>query len=91
MLDDETDPEESSGDHPMMDEEKEELEDDEDYVEEIMSHQGGIRGGAKTVYLVKWLGWPSTDNTWEPADNLPDNFIDEYWNGWEEAIGRRGA
>ena len=88
LLDDETDPEESGGDHPMVDEEK--LKADEDYVEEIMSHQG-FRGGANTMYLVKWLFWASTDNTWEPADNLPDNFIDEYWNGWEEAFGRRGA
>jgi hypothetical protein len=28
-----------------------------------------IRNG-RTEYLVKWSGWPSKDNTWEPKEHM---------------------
>ena len=28
----------------------------------------------KTKYLIKWEGWPSRCNTWEPAENLGDSI-----------------
>jgi hypothetical protein len=36
-------------------------------VEEILNHR--IRRG-KRQYLIKWLGYPQDDNTWEPEENL---------------------
>src|SRR5712671_1853857 len=38
-------------------------------VEAIRSHRH--QGGRKQLqYLIKWLGYPESDNTWEPAGNL---------------------
>jgi hypothetical protein len=44
-------------------------------VESILSHR--VRLG-KTSYLVKWAGFPDSENTWEPAENLSKTTIDEY-------------
>ena len=32
-------------------------------VESIINHRGGKR---RREYLVKWVGYPSSENTWEP-------------------------
>ena len=47
-------------------------------VEEILSHR--TFGRQKQLqYLVKWKGYPSSDNTWEPAGNLhADELIQKY-------------
>ena len=47
-------------------------------VEQIVSHR--IFGRGKQLqYLVKWQGYPSSDNTWELAENLhADELIQEY-------------
>lgn len=37
--------------------------------------------GKDRLYLVKWLGFDSTENSWEPAKN----FDKEYINSWERA------
>ena len=49
------------------------------YVERILDHKGPP---SKRSYLVKWLNYPTTDNTWEPATNLvgSEAFLTEYWN-----------
>ena len=49
------------------------------YVERILDHKGPP---SKRSYLVKWLNYPVTDNTWEPATNLvgSEAFLTEYWN-----------
>jgi hypothetical protein len=38
----------------------------------------------KTQYLVRWLGYSSKDDTWEPSDNLPKELIEEYNKSLEE-------
>jgi hypothetical protein len=30
------------------------------------------------MYYIKWEGYPSSDNTWEPASNLPTHMITEF-------------
>src|SRR5260370_31345915 len=46
------------------------IEGEEEYkVERIISHRR--TGRARTLqYLVKWIGYPEADNTWEPADQI---------------------
>jgi len=39
------------------------------------------RGKGKSLqYMVKWKGYPDSDNTWENPDDLPDNLIDLFNN-----------
>jgi hypothetical protein len=52
---------------------------EEEYqVEHIMGHRKTGRG-KKLQYLVKWMGYPDSDNTWEPATQIhaPD-LIKQY-------------
>uniref|UniRef100_A0A7M5UMW5 Chromo domain-containing protein n=1 Tax=Clytia hemisphaerica TaxID=252671 RepID=A0A7M5UMW5_9CNID len=37
------------------------------------------RIGKRTFYLIKWLGWGSEDATWEPACNILDAAIIQFW------------
>ena len=32
----------------------------------------------RTRYLVKWEGYDSADNTWEPAENVGDECISQF-------------
>lgn len=46
-------------------------------VEAIVDHRGGP---GHFEYRVKWLGYPSSQNTWEPSDNfVRATCIKEYW------------
>jgi hypothetical protein len=52
--------------------------DDIFYVERILDHKGN---GSQRRYLVKWLNFPASENTWEPTANLVgcESFLQEYW------------
>ena len=43
---------------------------EEDYEVEYIADERSV--GKRIEYLVKWRGWPSADNTWEPRENLLD-------------------
>ena len=46
-------------------------------VEKIIDHQGE---GQSIQYLIKWAGWTSKHNTWEPLASFTDTgCIDRYW------------
>jgi hypothetical protein len=48
-------------------------------VERIIKHRQFGRT-KKRHYLIKWKGYPDSDNTWEPEDNVhaPD-LVKQYW------------
>lgn len=52
------------------------------YVERILDHRGT---GSNRQYLVKWLNYPSSENTWEPLDHLDttESYIQNYWKARE--------
>lgn len=50
--------------------EAESTDDNEFVVEKITQKKFDSRGHSK--YLVKWQGFPASDNTWEPEENLAD-------------------
>ena len=54
-------------------------------VKTILSHRYFGRQ-KKLQYLVKWRGYPDSDNTWEPVENLhADNLIQDYEHRWQGA------
>ena len=53
---------------PLTTEEGDQEGDGEYKVEEILDSEEQELGGIK--YLVKWVGYPPEDNTWEPIKNL---------------------
>ena len=59
------------------------INDEEQYkVEQIRNHQHH-RCSRTLQYLIKWWGYPESDNTWEPADQVyaPD-LLWEYHKCW---------
>merc|ERR1712232_75455 len=50
-------------------------------VEKITGHQPKTAKKATDVekYNIKWEGYGDDENTWEPADNLNNAMIKEYW------------
>ena len=61
---------------PILEEEKEEASEYE--VEAILQHRKRNKG---YEYLVKWSGWTTRHNTWEPIDNLANakDLLKDYW------------
>jgi hypothetical protein len=46
--------------------------------------------GRKTHYLIKWKGYPTSDNSWEPEDNVnAKELIREYQTRRNKARGRK--
>ena len=58
-------------------------------VEKIVDKRTNIYGLVE--YLVKWKGYPSSENTWEPKKNLRklEHLIKEYENGMGEKMVRK--
>jgi Chromo (CHRromatin Organisation MOdifier) domain len=53
-------------------------------VESIINHK---RVGRKYTYLVKWEGFPETENSWIPAKNFTSQkALLEYWNDARDAV-----
>src|SRR5712672_425362 len=55
------------------------IEDEEEYeVETVVNHRHHGRR-RQLQYLIKWKGYPSADNTWEPAENVyTEESIKQY-------------
>ena len=58
-------------------------------VEKIVDKRTNIYGLVE--YLVKWKGYPSSENTWEPKKNLKrlEHLIKEFENGIGEKFVRK--
>merc|ERR1712003_369856 len=59
---------------------------EEDYeVEEVVNHRDTAKG---RMYEVKWKGWDSSTNTWEPMKHLVDckHLVTRYENKINEEI-----
>ena len=56
-----------------------EFEDENRYeVERIVGEKGNPRTG-EVLYYVKWKGWGHQSNTWEPAENIDPEVIEEFY------------
>ncbi|TPX54599.1 hypothetical protein PhCBS80983_g05863 [Powellomyces hirtus] len=89
--------EEVIDDQPEKDQDKEDGEGDDDDgadeeiydVEELVAHKK-VKG--KLMFFIKWKGYPSSDNTWEPAENIESKeLIDEYWKNNPSTPASSGA
>lgn len=47
-------------------------------IEHLLSHRVDDTG--RTLFFVKWKGYPTCDATWEPEENLPTNMVKTYRN-----------
>jgi hypothetical protein len=50
-------------------------------VERILDHRSRrVNRRSVMEYLVKWRGYPDSDNSWEPVTNLhADDLVEDYW------------
>lgn len=60
-------------------EKKKEEEEEEYEVERVVDYQF-CKATNRGLYCVKWIGWPSEDNTWEPLEHLDcrEQLVDFY-------------
>ena len=64
--------------------EEEDIQDNDNFeVEKIMDRKIEKR---KKFYLIKWLGYPESANTWEPLNNLKNikNMVKEFDTEYEK-------
>ena len=54
-------------------------------VDHLVAHRETRTG---IQYKVRWYGYTPADDTWEPAEDLPQAFIDRYWRTWASARNR---
>jgi len=66
-----------------VDNESNDSEEKEWEVEKIVAKK--IRHGVP-FYKIRWTGYTSDDDTWEPAEHLPKELIDEYENNLENTL-----
>ncbi|KAF9553805.1 hypothetical protein EC968_010130, partial [Mortierella alpina] len=58
-------------------------------VEEILNHRNSSKGKG-VEYLVKWKGYSSEFDTWEPEENFIERrCIQEYWGSREPQSGSK--
>ena len=55
-------------------------------VEEIIKHKT-CQG--KNSYLIKWVGYASKHNTWEPEDNLNEELVEDYHDQLSESSAEK--
>ncbi len=62
---------------PPRERRKKKKEKDEDYgVDRLVSHLKDDRGN--WLIRVRWAGYTSADDTWEPPENLPSDIVAKY-------------
>ena len=62
-----------------------EVEPDEEYeVEKVLRHRKTASG--QTEYLIRWLGYDNSEDSWEPETNLSPGTLKAY----EREVGRQG-
>ena len=59
------------------------------YAAEFLMKRRSRRG--KTEYLVKWQGWSSNHNTWEPEENILDTRLLEAFEDEDDATYQDGG
>jgi hypothetical protein len=50
---------------------------DEYVVERVVDHKANPSGG--TLFRVRWYGHQDDEDTWEPEEGIPSQFIRRYW------------
>lgn len=48
------------------------------WAENLVKHR---KKGGKLEYEVKWLDYPTSDNTWEKEVDIGEHHLLEYWRG----------
>ena len=43
------------------------------FIEKILNHRGNLKLKTDIEFLVKWLGYDETHDSWEPYSNLRDS------------------
>ena len=71
--------------------EEEDLDDQQYEVEAILNHR---KIGKTTEYLIKWVGYDDSENTWEPEKNVIENskeMLQSYWDSVKEKAKNKKA
>ncbi|KAF7305071.1 Chromo domain-containing protein [Mycena kentingensis (nom. inval.)] len=69
------------------------MSDDEEYVVEAIVAARVIKKNKKNIweYQIKWQGYPSAENTWEPPSSFKGNgtMVDKFWRKQKPALQGR--